>query len=340
MSDLKICVLGSGVIGLTTAIELRKEFRNSSIDIIADAFYSGTTSFVAAGLFLPIESNSGGSVERTSAWVKDSYNYWENIRALSESEEIGIRHLSGHILLNRSYNEESKALESLIPELRPLSEEELKFWPGNWKYGKYCTTLQIDPSRYLKWALYKVKELNINIIQRKITDFGQLTDGNYDVIANCTGIGAKVLCEDNELFALRGQVSLVKAPWVKNFVLDGNDCDTYIIPSFDNIVLGGCRHFESYNLAPNHYDALSMREKCEHLIPSLKNATLVEHKVGLRPFRLVTRVEQEYKPCSGRNMKIVHNYGHGGSGITLAPGTSLNAVQLVKDILIERRSKM
>ncbi|KAK9891818.1 hypothetical protein WA026_016616 [Henosepilachna vigintioctopunctata] len=339
MSDLRICVLGSGVIGLTTAIELKKEFRNASIDIIADAFYNGITSFAAAGLFLPMESNSGGSVERTRLWIRDSYNHWDSIRLLPESEEAGVRQLSGHILLSEppkmGWN---KLMQNLVPEFRSVTEEELRQCQGNWRYGNYCTTLQVDPTRYLKWSFNKVKNSDIRIIQKKITDFSQLLEGNYDVVVNCTGIGAKVLCDDKTLFALRGQVSLVKAPWVKNFLY--GEIDTYIIPTFDNVILGGCRHFESYNLAPNLYDALSMREKCENMIPSLKNATLVEHRVGLRPFRLVTRVEQEYKSCSGKNMKIVHNYGHGGSGVTLAPGTSLNAVQLVKDILIERRSKM
>lgn len=50
---MKIAVVGSGVVGLTTALELQKEFRNAKIFIIADKFYKETTSYVAAGIFRP-----------------------------------------------------------------------------------------------------------------------------------------------------------------------------------------------------------------------------------------------------------------------------------------------
>lgn len=50
---MKIVVVGSGVVGLTTALELQREYRNAEISIIADKFYKETTSYVAAGIFRP-----------------------------------------------------------------------------------------------------------------------------------------------------------------------------------------------------------------------------------------------------------------------------------------------
>lgn len=50
---MKVAVVGSGVVGLTTALELQKEFRNAKIFIIADKFYKETTSYAAAGIFRP-----------------------------------------------------------------------------------------------------------------------------------------------------------------------------------------------------------------------------------------------------------------------------------------------
>lgn len=61
MSDLKIAVVGAGVVGITTACELQKRFRNIKIDILAHEFYEGTTSYVAAGLFRPGTSFCGPS---------------------------------------------------------------------------------------------------------------------------------------------------------------------------------------------------------------------------------------------------------------------------------------
>jgi glycine/D-amino acid oxidase-like deaminating enzyme len=50
---MKIAVVGSGVVGLTTALELQSEYRNAKISIIAEKFYKETTSYVAAGIFRP-----------------------------------------------------------------------------------------------------------------------------------------------------------------------------------------------------------------------------------------------------------------------------------------------
>ena len=52
-SKMKIAVIGSGVVGLTTALELQNEYRNVKIFIIADKFYKETVSYCAAGIFRP-----------------------------------------------------------------------------------------------------------------------------------------------------------------------------------------------------------------------------------------------------------------------------------------------
>ena len=48
-----IAVIGAGVVGLTTAINIQKLLPSSSITIIADKFTSETTSHGAGGLFRP-----------------------------------------------------------------------------------------------------------------------------------------------------------------------------------------------------------------------------------------------------------------------------------------------
>lgn len=62
---MNIGVVGAGVIGLTTALELQTEFRNANITIIADKFTTETTSDVAAGVFRPGTSFSGPNEEVT-----------------------------------------------------------------------------------------------------------------------------------------------------------------------------------------------------------------------------------------------------------------------------------
>lgn len=105
------------------------------------------------------------------------------------------------------------------------------------------------------------------------------------------------------------------------------------MPGFDAVTLGGCRQFDSYDLSINRYDAASIYERCTSLVPSLKSARVVKHWVGLRPHRDPVRIEKQILNCNDRKLKIVHNYGHGGYGVTTSPGTALYAVKLVKEIL-------
>lgn len=99
---MKIAIVGSGVIGLTTALELQNEYRNAQIFIIADKFYKETTSYVAAGIFRPGTSFAGPTEEITRKWIYDAYHHWDEIRKSAEANEAGVCQLSGYILSSTS----------------------------------------------------------------------------------------------------------------------------------------------------------------------------------------------------------------------------------------------
>lgn len=46
---------------------------------------------------------------------------------------------------------------------------------------------------------------------------------------------------------------------------------------------------------------------------ALKDAEIIEHRVGLRPGRREVRLEMEQVE---ENCAVIHNYGHGGAGFT------------------------
>jgi len=65
MGVKKVGILGAGVVGLNTAIQLQKEFPTLDVTIIAEKFNQETTSDGAAGLFRPSPSFSGPNVDIT-----------------------------------------------------------------------------------------------------------------------------------------------------------------------------------------------------------------------------------------------------------------------------------
>lgn len=68
-------------------------------------------------------------------------------------------------------------------------------------------------------------------------------------------------------------------------------------------------------------------------MPAIKSAEIIKHQVGLRPARDRVRLELEIKGNEKNGPRIVHNYGHGGAGITLSVGCAEEAADLVGSIL-------
>jgi len=126
--------------------------------------------------------------------------------------------------------------------------------------------------------------------------------------------------------------------------------------SRDWVVIGGTGQVGNSSTEMSLADADRIADRAIQVLPSLKHAELVDHWVGLRPGRVRLRLEsEELSPAalaaaaeaaggdvepfsragSGRlqGLRVVHNYGHGGSGLTLAWGTAGDAVQLVLQML-------
>ncbi|KAK7074694.1 hypothetical protein SK128_019903 [Halocaridina rubra] len=327
---VRIGVVGAGVVGLTTATFLQEALPEASVVILADRFLQDTVSDGAAGIFRPGLQFQGPTPEITRKWLKDSYTYYKNILDSDKAAEAGVKSLSGYALSSKHPNiVKNSLLEPLVDEFRPCTKAELEL--HNMKYGSFVTTLLTECRRYQPYLTNIFKRRGGRIIQRKITSFEELAD-DFDIVCNCSGIGAKELCGDMTVTPIRGQVFKVRAPWIKNFFY--TDYDTYILPGFDLITVGGTRQFDSYNDELCPHDAAAIWERAIAILPSLKEGEIVRQWVGLRPYRPMVRVEKEIMTFNnGKKLKVVHNYGHGGYGVMSSPGTSMHAVALVKELL-------
>lgn len=169
--------------------------------------------------------------------------------------------------------------------------------------------------------------------QRRVTSLQELSD-SFDLIVNCSGLGSKALMGDENVCPVRGQVLKVEAPWLTHFIRDG-DGKTYIYPGIHAVTVGGTRQEGDWRLHVDRGDTESILERCCRLEPSLKRAKVISEWVGLRPSRRNPRVERERVRLRGRTLPVVHNYGHGGWGVTIAWGTALDTLGLVRQCLKE-----
>lgn len=177
----------------------------------------------------------------------------------------------------------------------------------------------------------RLKATGVQMYTRKVADLWELRS-EYNIIVNCTGIGAHQLVGDEKLFPVRGQVLKAHAPWVKNFVRDGDGL-TYIYPGIHRVTLGGTREKERWSLSPDPGTTKDIFARCCSLEPSLRGAQDIEVKVGLRPSRWCVRLEREVLSRGGVKLLVVHNYGHGAGGFSVHRGTAKEAARLVGECI-------
>ncbi|GFN92218.1 D-aspartate oxidase-like [Plakobranchus ocellatus] len=168
------------------------------------------------------------------------------------------------------------------------------------------------------------------IIQKTVSSFDEVID-DYDLIMNCAGLRGGELASDPNVHPVRGHIVRVWAPWIKHFI--HTDDTHYFLPQSESAAIGGTRQLGRYDLVPEvHESERILREMAERL-PALKGAKILHEWVGLRPYRRPVRVEAEVIICKGKQIKVVHNYGHGAFGVSLSWGTAVYAAELAQQAL-------
>jgi D-amino-acid oxidase len=286
---VRAVVVGAGVVGLTTAVRLRE----AGVDahVVARDGPLDTTSAVAAALWYPYRALPA---ERVTAWSAATY---EALAALAGVAGTGVRMLAG--------------TERLAPDAPdPWWREAV---PGFERTadGLRFTAPVVDMSVHLPWLVARLRALGGSVERGAV---GSLDELEAEAVVNCAGLGARELARDPSLSAVRGQIVRVSAPDVREWLLDQSDPEdlVYVVPRVNDVVLGGTAQEGDEDLRPHPATTAAIRARCAALVPALRDAPVVDVAVGLRPARPAVRLEAE-----GR---IVHCYGHGGAGVTLAWG--------------------
>jgi D-amino-acid oxidase len=167
----------------------------------------------------------------------------------------------------------------------------------------------------------------IEMVPEGIADLQSLRQPNR-LLINCTGLGAKTLCENEAMFPIRGQVVRVRNPGINRCLIEdyGPLAMTYIIPRRHDVILGGTADDHADDCTPDPTVTDRILSNAATLEPRLRNAEVLDVKVGLRPVRSEVRLEIE-------DSNLLHNYGHGGSGFTLTWGCADEVVALAQSLL-------
>ncbi|XP_017879258.2 tubulin polyglutamylase TTLL13-like [Ceratina calcarata] len=332
---MRVAVVGAGVIGMTSALAVKTNFPQFEVHVYADQFSPDTTGDGSAGLWMPyLLGHTPG--HKISRWAGSTHRWFEELWKAGLASETGLSLIPFYyVTTDATCN--SKSWMNLVygaHRLRPNELESINAQHNtDYKDGWNFLTYTAEPVYLLPWLTRKFEEAGGKLWKRKIRELRELIDEGYDLIINCSGLGARELVGDDTVVPIRGQVARVAASWVFHGILEQHDHGSYIIPNMESVILGGTRQENDYDRVPREEDSKFIRENCCRILPALKNARVLKEWVGLRPGRPEVRIEAEaYKSSEGRRVKVIHNYGHGGSGVTLCWGCALDVVEIIRNM--------
>ncbi|MFF4761440.1 FAD-dependent oxidoreductase [Streptomyces sp. NPDC001292] len=303
-------VVGGGVIGLTTAVVLAERGRRVRVWTREPA--ERTTSAVAGALWWPYRIEPESLV---GEWSLESLAVYEELAG--RPDETGVRLVEG--VHGGTRLDSLGPWAARVPGLRPAHAGE---WAGTALWARLPL---IDMSAHLPWLRKRLTGAGGIVEERVVTD---LTAVDAAVVVNCTGLGARELVPDPAVRPVRGQLVVVENPGIATWLTSVDPVSqspTYAFPQPGGLLLGGTAEEDDWSLTPDPAVAERIVERCAAVRPEIAGARVLAHRVGLRPARHAVRLEREELP-GGR--ALVHNYGHGGAGVTVAWGCARRAAGL------------
>lgn len=299
-------VVGGGVAGLTTAVVLAEN--GVRVRVWNRDPAERTTSAVAGALWWPYRIEPEQLV---GGWALESLAVYEDLA--TRPEETGVRMVEG--VHRGMFLDELGPWAARVPELRTADDGE----------GLAARLPLIDMPVHLAWLRARLLKAGGTVEERVVTDLARVP---APVVVNCTGLGARELVPDPAVRPVRGQLVVVANPGVTTWftsVDHSSGASTYFFPQPGGLVLGGTAEDDAWSLEPDPAVAAGIIARCAAVRPEIAGARVLAHRVGLRPARPAVRLERLPLP-DGR--ALVHNYGHGGAGVTVAWGCAREAAAL------------
>lgn len=355
-----VLVVGAGVSGLTCALSLRQ--RGFAVTVVADNFAPKVTSVVAGALWEWPPAVCGyhqdqQSLQRSKGWCVTSYRQFADL-ARASTPGVFMRSATSYFkrpvqenpLHFTKMNELKVRVDEFVHDAALIAANRVNPEIGIRDAYSHLAPM-IDTDAYLAWLLNEVQQAGCRVVTRKITgnlieqEVSICREFGVDALVNCSGLRARELVDD-DLYPLRGALvrivndgrtmpRITQAHCVAHDESSREQDMIFIVPrGADRLVLGGLTEPDEWGLdigLHNYEPVRKMYERCVNFLPALKNAEIDKSepvRVGLRPVRR-QNIRLEREPGT----RIIHNYGHGGSGVTLSWGCAAEVADSVERLL-------
>eukprot|EP00924_Labyrinthula_sp_SR-Ha-C_P008313 snap_masked-scaffold_11-processed-gene-9.10-mRNA-1 protein AED:0.15 eAED:0.15 QI:0/-1/0/1/-1/1/1/0/362 len=359
----KILIIGSGVIGLATAVQIRKKLgKQYEVIIYSPEHPSKTVSVVAGGHWEPFHVEP---VDLANKWAEDTLiHYLKVLNGNAKCHEVETMPCVLYSTKETFSDEELpgwKNAANSFPNMEVVSMNEFaskcpeKLHGDVLKYKSVLqsTTIVMNTPFLLQQFIKKLETdpgVQLFFNEPRISSLYQLSKirkkVGADLVINCTGLGAADFFpeEKTRLKPARGVVLYYQRPKSylgsmvqgirDGFLAPSEDFPVYTIPRGDVLVCGGTFLFDDPNPNPRPMEVEKIRENAMRVCPSVSKSKLIKQVVGFRPHR-IGGIRFDCVEFEGG--KIINNFGHSGGGWTLHIGAARATVSLIKELFSSSR---
>lgn len=240
-------VLGCGVMGLTSARLLQNQ--GWKVSIYAKALPPYTTSNIAGGQWSPASVYEDDSLtpqfqKQFAEAMALSYRYFQNL----VGPKYGVRWISNYQLSDqpRPTDDLPHNYPGMYPQLKILGPNE---HPFPVQFATHYDTMLIEPAIFLTRLMDDFHSAGGEIKVKEFASLEEVTALRETTVINCTGLGARDLFSDQELFPIKGQLSFILPQKEVDYITITDE--TYMFPRSDGILLGGTFEYNNWDLTPD-----------------------------------------------------------------------------------------
>jgi glycine oxidase len=333
MSNGKIAVIGGGIIGCISAIEIKKKVFD--LIIFDQSTIGHGSSWAAGGILFPLMP----------------WDYLKKVYDLCKSSAHYYEQLSKDLIHKTGIDPQLQ--ESALTIIDPINIDEIQKWC---KKNKIETSInkstckrkiilkkifQIRPPRLMKALRKYMETIGIKIIEnKKIISF----DEKKDEIKSCATSDGRVFMAEafllssgawsssileeykNNVFPIKGQ--MIQYPntglRLENILYEDG---FYLIPRRDGVLIGGSTLEKvGFNSQDNIENINNLKRKAENIMPELKSIEIAKSWHGFRPGTIdnipITEKHKDYN-------NLFLNFGHHRYGVAMAP----QSARIITDLI-------
>jgi len=332
---IKCLIIGAGIVGLTTAIELEK---NGYDVTIIDAKKEGRASNAAAGIMLSL-SPWENSKKMQDLCASGQQEYSKFFNTMSNEDKKIISYDKKNILifgdnLERSkkwYHKDNYIESNFFEKKLNTVEENIRGEYEN--YLKVEGIYIIDPVSLILYYKKKLKQKNVKFIKEDVNEIHNYVNLKknkyYDFFIVTAGTWSNEILKNDKIILkpVKGQLINIKtSKKIIDNVLFYNDY--YLIPKGDtNLIVGA-------TVEDVGFDNNITKEANSYLLKSLSeifsselSISNITQSYGFRPY---TNTDAPYIKNDKQNKRIIYNFGHYRYGIL----TAIPSAKIVKNLML------